>query len=146
MPAEKAFDLHRFLRAQDPVFETVLSELNDGNKRTHWMWFIFPQLRGLGRSSMAKFYGIASLEEARAYLEHPVLGERLVLCTRAILKHEDKPLGEILGFPDDLKFCSSMTLFANTASDGGVFDEAIIRFCDGRHDEQTIALLSKTLS
>src|SRR5438046_1700808 len=104
------FDLERFLTAQAPVFETVLEELKAGRKRSHWMWFIFPQLRGLGWSPTAQFYGIGKLKEARAYLAHSVLGPRLLICTEAVLAIRGRSLHEIFGFPDDLKFRSSMTL------------------------------------
>src|SRR5580704_13431068 len=107
--------MQRFLDAQAGVFETVLAELKAGRKRTHWMWFVFPQLRGLGRSSMATLYGIASLHEARAYLAHPLLGPRLDHCTRTMLEVEGRSLHEIFGSPDDMKFQSSMTLFAIAA-------------------------------
>ena len=113
-----SFDLERFVDAQETVFQTVLEELKAGRKRTHWMWFIFPQLSKLGRSSTAKFYGIDSLEEARAYLGHPLLGPRLILCTRTVLESQGRSFSEIFGSPDDLKFRSSMTLFeAASASD-----------------------------
>src|SRR4051812_39696688 len=101
-------DLQRFAAAQEPVFSTALAELRAGRKRTHWMWFIFPQLRGLGRSPTAIYYGIGSLDEARAYLAHPVLGPRLDLCTDAVLGVEGRTLHEIFGSPDNMKFHSSM--------------------------------------
>jgi uncharacterized protein (DUF1810 family) len=113
MEAADPFDLGRFLTAQAPVFASAVDELNAGRKRSHWMWFIFPQLRGLGSSSIAQFYGIGSLAEARAYLAHPVLGPRPVLCTETVLAVRDKSLHEIFGSPDDMKFRSSMTLFAS---------------------------------
>ena len=111
------FHLERFVAAQAPVFPAVLAELRAGRKRGHWMWFVFPQLRGLGRSPTAEFYGIGSLDEARAYLAHPVLGPRLTLCTEALLAVEGRSLHAIFGSPDNLKFCSSMTLFSR--ADGG---------------------------
>jgi len=126
------FDLERFVIAQAPVFPAVLDELRAGRKRSHWMWFIFPQLRSLGHSAMADFYGIGSLEEARAYLAHPVLGPRLDLCTRLVLKIENNSLHQIFGSPDDMKFRSSMTLFALAASDEGrPFRQALDHWCDG---------------
>src|SRR3954447_24069050 len=125
MPNADPFDLNRFVIAQAPVFAAALDELKAGRKRSHWMWFIFPQLRGLGHSSMAQFYGIASLDEGRAYLAHPLLGSRLILCTEAMLEIEGRSLNEILGSPDDMKFCSSMTLFSLVAdSDGSPFRRA----------------------
>lgn len=122
--------------AQAPVFEAVLKELGAGQKRTHWMWFVFPQERGLGRSETARHYGIASLDEARAYLAHETLGPRLVHCTELVLAIEHESLYEIFGAPDDLKFCSSMKLFASVDGDSdgdsdGVFARAARRYCGG---------------
>jgi uncharacterized protein (DUF1810 family) len=136
------FDFDRFLSAQAPIFDTALAELRSGRKRSHWMWFVFPQLRGLGVSSTAQFYGLASLEEARAYLQHPVLGPRLLACTEAVLAVEKRPLSEIFGSPDDMKFRSCMTLFA-AASDNApsAFRQALDRYCNGRMDERTLHLL-----
>ena len=139
------FNLQRFVSAQAAVFSTVMEELTAGQKRSHWMWFIFPQLRGLGHSSMAKFYGIGSLDEARAYLGHPLLGPRLNLCTRTVLAVEDRSLHDIFGSPDDMKFHSSMTLFALAASNQEtVYRQALDRWWQGRADERTIALLDAT--
>ncbi len=117
MTEDDRFDLERFVKAQAPVFETVLGELRAGRKRTHWMWFIFPQLRGLGHSPTAQFYGISSVDEARAYLAHGVLGSRLDQCTRIVLTSEAPSLHALFGSPDDLKFRSCMTLFAHVAGD-----------------------------
>jgi uncharacterized protein (DUF1810 family) len=142
MPTETAFDLERFVTAQAPVFATALAELQSGQKRSHWMWFIFPQLRGLGHSAMARHYGIGSLAEARAYLAHPLLGPRLVQCTRAVLAIEGRSLHVIFGSPDDVKFCSSMTLFSLAPDENAiVFRQALDRFCGGRADERTLKLL-----
>jgi uncharacterized protein (DUF1810 family) len=136
------FDLERFVTAQAKVFPAVLAELKAGRKLTHWMWFVFPQLRGLGHSSMATFYGIASLHEARAYLGHPPLGPRFDLCTRIVLELEAGSLHEIFGSPDDLKFQSSMTLFALAAAEpASVFYRALGRRCGGTLDPQTLKLL-----
>jgi uncharacterized protein (DUF1810 family) len=136
------FDLERFVTAQAPVFSAVVGELKAGRKRSHWMWFIFPQLRGLGHSATADFYGIGSLDEARAYLAHPILGPRLALCARLVLAVDNSSLHQIFGSPDDMKFCSSMTLFALAAGDeGGPFRQALDRWCGGRMDEKTRALL-----
>ena len=140
------FDLARFVSAQEPVFAAVLAELRAGRKRTHWMWFVFPQLRGLGASPMATFYGIGSLAEAVAFLAHPVLGERLVLCTHTVLGIAHHPLPAIFGAPDDAKFRSSMTLFAHAADARGttrdaVFATALDRLCAGCPDEHTMKLL-----
>ncbi|CAN7405178.1 DUF1810 domain-containing protein [Phyllobacterium sp. LjRoot231] len=135
------FDLERFVEAQEPIFLQVLKELRAGQKRSHWMWFIFPQLKGLGYSSTARFYGIVSLGEARAYLGHGLLGPRLVLCTESLLGHTDKSLNQILGSPDDLKFRSSMTLFSHASSDPFIFDRALDQFCGGHMDSRTLELL-----
>jgi uncharacterized protein (DUF1810 family) len=142
MSTADPFDLERFVTAQAPVIATVLAELRAGRKRSHWMWFVFPQLRGLGRSSMATFYGIASLHEARAYLAHPILGPRLELCTRTVLELETGSLNEIFGSPDDVKFQSSMTLFAVAAADpASAFNQALDRWRGGALDPQTLKLL-----
>ena len=106
MPDIDPSNLERFVAAQAPIFPAALAELRAGRKRSHWMWFVFPQLRGLGRSSMAELYGIVSLAEARAYVAHPILGPRLTLCAEAVLAIEGKSLHAIFGSPDDLKFCS----------------------------------------
>jgi uncharacterized protein (DUF1810 family) len=142
MGSVDSYDLERFVTAQAPVIDTVLDELKNGQKQTHWMWFIFPQLQELGYSSMAKFYGIGSLEEARAYLAHPVLGQRLKLCVETVLQIEGRSLHAIFGSPDDMKFNSCMTLFATAAGDEDhIFLQAIERYCDGNMDERTLALL-----
>jgi uncharacterized protein (DUF1810 family) len=143
MQQAEPFDLQRFITAQAPVFEAVLAELQAGKKRSHWMWFIFPQLRGLGQSPTALFYGIASLDEARAYLADPLLGSRLDLCTRTVIGAAAPSLHAIFGSPDDIKFRSSMTLFALTApEDGSGFRQALDRWYDGRMDERTLALVA----
>ena len=135
------FDLGRFVTAQDRVYETVLAELRAGAKRSHWIWFVFPQLRGLGRSSTAQHYGIASADEAAAYLAHPVLGRRLRECAALLNTHADRSATEILGYPDDLKVRSSMTLFARVGQDP-VFREVLDAFYDGADDPATLDLLS----
>ncbi len=136
------FDLQRFVSAQEPVFATALAELQAGRKRTHWMWFVFPQLRGLGFSPTATFYGIASLAEARAYLAHPLLGSRLERCTSAVLAIDGGSLHDIFGSPDDMKFCSSMTLFALAAPDArSIFRQALDRWCRGELDRLTLRLI-----
>lgn len=135
------FDLERFVTAQAPVFDTVLAELSEGHKRTHWMWFIFPQLRALGRSSTAQFYGISSLAEAQAYLAHPVLGTRLDQCTRIVLQSRARSLHEIFGSPDDLKFKSCMTLFEVAEPEAHLFGQALDRWCAGKCDDSTLELL-----
>jgi uncharacterized protein (DUF1810 family) len=142
MTAADPFNLERFVTAQAPVFDTVLAELRASRKQSHWMWFIFPQLAGLGRSSTARFYGISSIDEARAYLAHPVLGPRLDRCTRIVLASESPSLHAIFGSPDDMKFRSCMTLFSLAAVDpDNPFRQALDRSCCGRPDEQTLALI-----
>ena len=142
MPVDDPFDLQRFVTAQAPVFETALAELRAGRKRSHWMWFVFPQLRGLGVSPTAQFYGLASLLDARAYLAHPLLGERLARCVEALLAVQGRSLTTIFGLPDDMKFRSSMTLFALAAGDEtALFHQALDRYAEGRMDERTLALL-----
>jgi uncharacterized protein (DUF1810 family) len=142
MDCADPFELERFVAAQAPVIAAVLAELRAGRKRSHWMWFVFPQLRGLGRSAAAGFYGIGSIEEAKAYLAHPTLGHRLVLCTETALGVDGRSAASIFGSPDDLKFHSCMTLFAVAADErASVFTRALDRFFDGRMDEQTLALL-----
>lgn len=137
-----SFDLERFVTAQAAVFPAVLAELKAGRKRTHWMWFVFPQLRFLGHSSMANFYAIASLHEARAYLAHSLLGPRLDRCTRIVLDLEGSSPHQIFGTPDDMKFQSSMTLFALAAADPVCsFYKALDRWCGGVLDAQTLRLL-----
>lgn len=132
--------LQRFLDAQEEIYATALAELKAGDKRSHWMWFVFPQMRGLGFSSNAQFYGIASLEEARAYLAHGILGPRLRECTQALLGVKGKTLEAILGGVDAQKFRSSITLFLR-ASGEPLFREALDRYCDGSEDEKTLALI-----
>ena len=143
MTSSDRSNLERFVTAQTQVFETVLDELRAGRKRTHWMWFVFPQLSGLGRSSTARFYGIGSIDEARAYLAHPTLGPRLNLCTGIVLASESSSLHAVFGSPDDMKFRSCMTLFSLAADDpDNPFRHALDRWCGGRPDEQTLALLN----
>ncbi len=134
-------DLQRFVAAQDPVYEAVRRELGAGCKTSHWMWFVFPQAAGLGMSAMSRRYALGSLEEARAYLSHPVLGERLRECVRLMLGQRGKSALEILGSPDDLKFRSSMTLFAAAAPGEPLFARALERFFGGRWDDRTLGLL-----
>ncbi|CAM3252253.1 DUF1810 domain-containing protein [Asticcacaulis taihuensis] len=133
-------DLNRFVSAQAPVYAQALAELRGGRKTSHWMWFIFPQLSSLGRSARAQYYGISGLSEARAYLDHPLLGERLRACTRIVIDTQAASLHQIFGTPDDLKFCSSMTLFSRAAGDATLFDDALDRWCGGP-DKATLRLL-----
>ena len=133
-------DLQRFVSAQDPVFAQVNAELTRGAKRSHWMWFVFPQLRGLGRSPMAERYGIASLAEARAYWEHPVLGPRLRECVDLLLRIEGRTAHQIFGSPDDLKLRSSLTLFERAVPEEPVFGRALERYFAGERDPLTLAM------
>jgi uncharacterized protein (DUF1810 family) len=134
------FDLQRFLDAQAPIYARVVAELRRGQKQSHWMWFVFPQLAGLGHSAMAQRFAIASREEAVAYLGHGVLGFRLKECTALIMAVEGRTVREILGSPDDLKFQSSMTLFSAVSSDPE-FAAAIAKLYGGRSDQRTLDLL-----
>jgi len=134
-------DLQRFVDAQAPVYDQALAELHAGSKATHWMWFVFPQLKALGRSGTALRYGIADLREAQAYWQHPLLGPRLRTCAEAMLGVDGKSALQILGSPDDLKFRSSMTLFSRAAPDEPVFRQAIDKYFGGRADERTLELL-----
>lgn len=137
------FNLERFVTAQEGVHPTVLRELESGKKVSHWMWFAFPQLKGLGRTPTAEFYGIASLEEAKAYLKHPVLGKRLLEYTALVNEHKELSPDQIFGFPDNLKFRSSMTLFAVAAEAGSLFQQALDYFYKGEMDELTLKLLQR---
>jgi uncharacterized protein (DUF1810 family) len=134
------FNLQRFVDAQDPVFAQAIAELRVGAKRSHWMWFVFPQIEGLGRSPRAQTYAIASRAEAEAYLRHPTLGPRLRACTRLVCLTEGRSAHQIFGAPDDLKFHSSMTLFANVAPDD-IFSEALAKYFGGKADPATIERL-----
>ena len=135
------FGLERFVLAQAPVYAQVVAELGAGRKRSHWMWFVFPQLAGLAHSAMAQRYAIGSLEEARAYLAHPVLGPRLHACCELVLAAGEPDVHRIFGAPDDLKFRSCMTLFQRAAPGEPVFGECLVRFFGGTPDPQTLALL-----
>ena len=135
-------DLQRFVDAQAPVIDRVLDELRRGRKRSHWMWFVFPQIAGLGFSATSRRYAIRSLAEARAYLAHPLLGPRLLECTRLVVAVEHRTLLEIFGDPDDAKFRSSMTLFAKAASDDAPFVEAVAKYCGGCFDPRTVERLA----
>ena len=137
------FDLQRFVNAQNPVYEQVCAELRAGQKEGHWMWFIFPQLRGLGHSAMATAFGIVSRQEATAYLDHAVLGPRLRECTRLVNLVGGRSISQILGYPDDLKFRSSMTLFASVAADDQVFNDALFKYFGGEPDPLTLERLGR---
>jgi uncharacterized protein (DUF1810 family) len=133
------FNLERFVDAQAGVYDQALAELRAGRKRSHWMWFIFPQIAGLGQSDMARRYAIASTDEAAAYLADPVLGPRLRTCAAAVAAHDDRPADAIFDYPDNLKFHSSMTMFADVAPDEAVFQTCLDRFFDGAGDPATLA-------
>lgn len=135
------FDLDRFVRAQELVFDRAVGELRSGQKQSHWMWFVFPQLRGIGSSAMSEQYGIASLAEARAYLEHPVLGHRLRQCVETVLALSGRTLNQIFDTPDDIKFRSSMTLFALATEDNDLFEKALDQYCSSAKDPVTLDLL-----
>jgi uncharacterized protein (DUF1810 family) len=137
---EDTWNLERFVSAQGPVYETVLAELRGGRKRTHWMWFIFPQIQGLGHSDMARRYAISSLDEAQAYLRHPVLGPRLKECCRLVANVRDRSINEIFGSPDDMKFHSCVTLFAeaaSTANEQSIFKDCLRLYFGGAPDPAT---------
>ena len=134
-------DLDRFVRAQAGIYQCALAELEAGAKRSHWMWFIFPQVKGLGMSEMSVRFAIDSLDEAKAYLAHEILGPRLKECTQAVLDVECKNLAEIFGYPDDLKFGSSMTLFAKASEPGSIFERALQKFFHGHMDDATLRQL-----
>jgi uncharacterized protein (DUF1810 family) len=135
------YDLDRFVTAQGPDMDAVFAELRAGRKQGHWMWYVFPQMKGLGHSSMASRFGISSREEAQAYLEHPILGARLRECTRLVNQVEGRSVDEIFGYPDDLKFRSSMALFAQAAPGDSVFAEAVRKYFGGRFDPLTLQRL-----
>lgn len=140
-PGPDHFNLTRFLDAQEGMYSTALAELKAGRKRTHWMWFIFPQVDGLGSSSMARRFAIRDLDEARAFLTHPVLGRRLIDCCRALLALHATSATEVMGYPDDLKLRSSMTLFAFVADGQPEFDAVLVKFLGGHKDDHTLAIL-----
>jgi uncharacterized protein (DUF1810 family) len=140
--ASDPFDLQRFVDAQARVYAQVIDELGAGRKRSHWIWFVFPQIAGLGSSSTAARYAISSLDEARAYLRHDVLGPRLRECTRLVNAIQDRSIGQIFGSPDDMKVRSSMTLFARATPDNGDFVELLARYYDGEDDPLTLQRLA----
>ena len=137
------YDLQRFVDAQDPVIEQVYEELREGRKRGHWIWFIFPQLRGLGPSDVATKFGISSLQEAAEYLKHTVLGPRLRTCGELVIRVEGRSIEQIFGYPDYLKFRSSMTLFARATSENQVFNNALQKYFVGECDSLTIERLGQ---
>ncbi|QZZ18641.1 DUF1810 domain-containing protein [Leptothermofonsia sichuanensis E412] len=137
------YDLKRFLQAQETDYERALSEIRNGRKRSHWMWYIFPQFDGLGFSQTSKRYSIKSIAEAKAYLSHPVLGPRLIECIEATRSIEGRSAYEIFGSPDDMKLKSCATLFAYVSSPGSVFDRLLDRFFQGDRDRKTLSLLNR---
>ncbi|MFJ4397757.1 DUF1810 domain-containing protein [Pseudomonas sp. NPDC089396] len=141
MPSD--YDLERFVEAQNRVYDQVIQELQAGRKRSHWMWYMFPQLDGLGHSIMAERYALSGLDEARAYLGHPLLGPRLEACVTALVQHSDKSAREVLGSPDDLKLRSCLTLFSQVAPDNPLFQLALAQFYAGEPDLRTLALLGR---
>ncbi|MFO0941464.1 MAG: DUF1810 domain-containing protein [Pirellulales bacterium] len=142
-PSEQPFDLNRFLEAQKEDYEVALSEILNGKKRSHWMWYIFPQYAGLGLSSTSQYFAIKSLAEAKAYLGHSILGMRLVECCEAMLQINGRTARQILSSPDDLKLCSCATLFAAISPAGSVFHRIIDKYFGGQNDEKTLQLIGQ---
>jgi uncharacterized protein (DUF1810 family) len=136
------YNLQRFLEAQDRCYETVRDELRAGDKQTHWMWYIFPQITSLGRSGTAQKFALASLEEAKAYLQHPILGPRLRECTQLVMNVEGRSAEQIFSYPDNLKFRSCMTLFMTATSNNELFKAALFKFFEGRPDTVTLDILA----
>ena len=132
------YNLQRFLDAQDSIYEEVLNELKQGRKTSHWMWYIFPQIKGLGRTSTAQKFAISSLEEAKAYLQNSILGSRLRECTQLVLDIGNRDIQEIFGYPDYLKFRSSMTLFLEATKDNKIFQDALLKYFAGQADQLTL--------
>jgi uncharacterized protein (DUF1810 family) len=143
MPARDPFNLQRFVDAQEDSYDRALAELRAGRKTSHWIWYVFPQLKGLGFSQASQFYGLSGLDEARAYLAHPLLGPRLHECVEAMLATGDGNADDVLGFTDAMKFRSSMTLFAEAAPQDAPFAQALTRFFAGDPDKKTLDLLQK---
>ena len=143
MTPSDPFNLQRFREAQRGVYEHALAEIEDGQKSSHWMWFVFPQLDGLGSSSMAKRYAISSAGEAKAYLQDPVLGSRLLQCAEATLRLQGLYAAEIFGRPDDMKLRSCATLFAQVSPPGSVFEKLLAKYFGGHGDEKTLQLLGQ---
>lgn len=135
------FNLARFLQAQEPIYSQALAELKRGRKSSHWMWFIFPQVEGLGLSPTSTKYAVKGIEEAEAYLEHSTLSARLEECCKAVLAVQGRTAHEIFGSPDDMKLRSSMTLFAAVSPEGSIFERVLAKFFDGERDEKTLELL-----
>ena len=140
-PELDPFDLERFVRAQDSDYARALAEIVSGRKRSHWMWYVFPQFAGLGLSSTSQHYAIGSLDEARAYLAHPIVGPRLIECAEATLEVSGRSAHDIFGSPDDMKLRSSATLFARVSPDGSVFHRVLEKYFEGQPDQRTLDLL-----
>ena len=136
------YNLQRFLDAQDQVYDAVLGELRVGRKSSHWIWFIFPQVTGLSRSGTAQRFAITSLEEAKAYLQHPILGPRLRECTQLVLNVDGRSAEQIFGYPDHLKFRSCLTLFMTATTDDKIFQDALLKYFDGKPDALTLDILA----
>jgi len=137
------YNLQRFIEAQNRVYAAVLDELGAGEKRSHWMWYIFPQIKGLGHSAMAQQFAITSREEAKVYLEHPVLGSRLRECTRLVMNVEGRSAEQIFCYPDNLKFRSCMTLFMEATSGNNIFQDSLRKYFEGQPDESTLDILKR---
>lgn len=137
------FNIQRFLITQAHNYDTVRAELRAGRKSSHWIWFIFPQIAGLGHSAMAQQFAIGSLDEAKAYLQHPVLGQRLRECTQLVLNVTGRNAEEIFPYPDNLKFRSCMTLFMSATTDDTIFKDALLKYFDGKPDQSTLDILAQ---
>lgn len=142
--SDDRYDLERFVRAQSAVYSKVVAELSAGEKRSHWMWFVFPQIAGLGSSATAVRYAISDLDEAAAYLAHPLLGHRLIECTGLVVANDGRSLEQVFGWPDDLKFHSSMTLFSLVPGHEAVFDAALDKYFEGVPDDKTLELVQSS--
>ncbi len=141
--AEDQYELKRFVEAQEEVYARALAEIKRGRKQSHWMWFIFPQIEGLGSSATARFYSIKSRQEAKAYLDHPVLGQRLIECSEVLLRLKGKSASEIFGYPDDMKLRSSMTLFATVSPADSVCHRVVDQYFGGNMDQKTLDILKE---
>jgi uncharacterized protein (DUF1810 family) len=138
---KESYDLERFVEAQEGVYEEVIAELKRGSKTGHWMWYIFPQIKGLGISEISERYSISSIDEATAYVEHPILGGRLKECTQLVMEVDGKLAQEIFGYPDYLKFRSCMTLFSQATQDNQLFEDALTKYFEDKHDPKTLDIL-----
>ena len=141
--SDSADNLNRFIKAQDESYDEIIRELKNGEKVTHWMWYVFPQIAGLGQSATAKFYAIQDPSEAQAYLDHPILGKRLLECTKIVMSLRGKSANTIFGDIDAMKFRSSMTLFMSVLGSDSVFQEAIEKYFEGEPDPKTLDILSR---